>query len=167
MTSRLLLSVSLGAGAVALVAACSSSGGQSSGSSSGGASAGGSGAAVSVRGGVLVGPDGHALYENTVDTSSSITCTGACARVWPPLTGSAQAGAGVTAAELSTVQRPDGSVQVAFMGHPLYSFTGDKGAGDTSGDGVADGGGTWHVVHVGAAPASSTAPASGGSRYGY
>ena len=53
------------------------------------------------------------------------------------------AGAGVTAAKLGTVKRPDGKIQVTYNGLPLYLFAGDSKAGDVKGQGV---GGIWHVV---------------------
>ncbi len=170
MTNRLFLGLALGvgAGATVLITACSSSSGYSAGSPpshSSSAPARAAAAVVSVKDGILVGPDGHALYANTLDMGSKITCIGACASAWPPLTGSASAGSDLRG--VATVARPDGSTQVTFDGHPLYEFSGDKAAGDTTGDGIADGGGTWHVVREGAQAPSSSASSSGGTHYGY
>ena len=44
---------------------------------------------------------------------------------------------------LSTITRPDGSLQASFQGRPLYFFNGDTGPGTAAGDGL---GGVWHVV---------------------
>jgi predicted lipoprotein with Yx(FWY)xxD motif len=166
MSVRILIGAS--AAALALVTACSSStshgtsggGGSSSGSGSG---SGASGTTISAVGGMLTGPDGHTLYANTVDTASKITCTGACATTWPPVTGTPSAGSGVTASELGTVKRPDGAMQVTFEGHPLYEFVQDTKAGDHKGDGIADAGGSWHAETVGAGASSTPAQSSGGS----
>jgi predicted lipoprotein with Yx(FWY)xxD motif len=124
---------------------------------------------ISMNGSTITGPDGHTLYANTVDTATKITCVGACASTWPPVTGTAKAGSGVDAAKLGTATRPDGTKQVTLNGHPLYEFSGDTAAGDKHGDGIADGGGTWHVASLNAATAPS-APANsggGGSSSGY
>ena len=90
-------------------------------------------------GSYLVGPNGLALYTHTGDSATSSTCTGQCAVARPPLTVGtgmqATAGSGVTGA-LATLTRDDGSVQVTYMGLPLYYWKGDTKAGDTTGEGV-------------------------------
>jgi predicted lipoprotein with Yx(FWY)xxD motif len=96
----------------------------------------------------LVGPDGKTLYLFEADTSSTSTCSDACATGWPPLTtnGSPVAGNGVTQSLLSTSQRADGTSQVVYNGHPLYYFAGDTKAGDTNGEGSTAFGAGWDVV---------------------
>jgi predicted lipoprotein with Yx(FWY)xxD motif len=85
--------------------------------------------------------------------------------VWPPVTGIAHAGSGVSGT-FGTIKRPDGSTQVTFDGHPVYEFSGDKAAGQVNGDGAQ--GGTWHVVTLsGAAASSSSASSSSGGGYTY
>ena len=75
----------------------------------------------------------YTLSADTVAGTSS--CTGTCARFWPPvLTSTAPVGTGLTA-PISTIQRPDGTFQVAYNGHPLYFFSqaltsGDSGRGE-------------------------------------
>ena len=44
---------------------------------------------------------------------------------------------------LTTFARPDGKMQVAINGRPLYYFAADSKAGDTTGQGV---GGKWFVA---------------------
>lgn len=160
MSVRIVIGASVAA--LALVSACSSSKSHST-SGGGGAGSGTSGTTITAVGGMLTGPDGHTLYANTVDTASKITCTGACATTWPPITGTPSAGSGVTASDLGTVKRPDGTMQVTFQGHPLYEFVQDKKAGDHKGDGIADAGGSWHAETVGGGTSSTPAQSSSGS----
>ncbi len=67
---------------------------------------------------------------------------------WPALTtkGKPQAINGARKALLGTTRRSDGRLQVTYRGHPLYRFSGDTGAGQTSGEGLTDFGGGWWVV---------------------
>ncbi len=103
----------------------------------------------------LTGADGKTLYVLTRDGPNQTTCTDSCAQAWPPLASTVgqrpQAGSGVTG-QLGTLTRPDGTVQVTYAGHPLYYYSGDLKAGDTSGQGK---GGVWFV-----APASGALPAT-------
>jgi predicted lipoprotein with Yx(FWY)xxD motif len=171
MTIRIVLGATVAA--LALVTACSSSSKSNSSTPSstpagGGASS--SGVTISANGSTLTGPDGHTLYANTVDTASKITCTGACANLWPPVIGKPSAGNGVPAGMLGTASRPDGTTQATFDGHPLYEFAADKAAGDQKGQGIADQGGSWHVATVsGGAPAgsSSSVPSSSSTGFSY
>ena len=170
--------IAIGSAAILLLAACSSSkhtasSGSTSTPPSRAAVAAGSAVKVSVDEGHLVGPDGHVLYANTVDTASSIKCAGVCATNWPPLTGTPSAGSGLDAAELGTAMRPDGGTQVTYDGHPLYYFTQDSGTDDKYGQGLADGGGKWGLVSPAGAldtstPAGSESPSeSMTTRSGY
>lgn len=90
----------------------------------------------------LTGAKGATLYTFKPDSANTSTCVeAACVGTWPPLTvpaaDSVTAGAGVTGA-LTTFARPDGSLQVAYNGRPLYYYTGDAYPGDTNGQGRAD-----------------------------
>jgi predicted lipoprotein with Yx(FWY)xxD motif len=59
---------------------------------------------------VLTNANGLTLYWFAPDTPTSSKCTGSCAAYWPPVTGTARAGPGVTG-RLGTINRPDGAVQ--------------------------------------------------------
>jgi predicted lipoprotein with Yx(FWY)xxD motif len=90
---------------------------------------------------VLVDPSGMTLYVLKGETAAHIMCTGSCAAQWPPLTIASgvqpTVGSGVTG-QVGTVKRPDGTLQVTYDGMPLYTFVGDSGAGQASGQGVAN-----------------------------
>ena len=97
---------------------------------------------VKAADGVLVGPNGMALYTFDRDAAGSgkSMCNGPCATNWPPLM--ARAGAGNTG-DWSVVTRDDGSRQWAYKGKPLYFWAKDAKAGDRTGDGVNN---VWHVA---------------------
>jgi predicted lipoprotein with Yx(FWY)xxD motif len=93
---------------------------------------------------VLVDSEGHTLY-----AFSGASCAGACEKAWPPLldeNGEPQPSNGTAAARLSTEARPDGSHQVTYADHPLYTFDGDKNPGEANGNGKSAFGGTWTAL---------------------
>jgi predicted lipoprotein with Yx(FWY)xxD motif len=98
----------------------------------------------------LVDGKGRALYLWEADTNGTSTCTGACAAAWPPVTvsGTAQAGSGVTQSLLGTVKRADGTEQVTYNHHPLYYFVGDTGPGMAKGQNSKAFGADWYVLNA-------------------
>jgi predicted lipoprotein with Yx(FWY)xxD motif len=106
------------------------------------------GTASSSLGQILVDRHGRALYLFAKDRHGKSTCAGLCAGYWPALTtkGKPKAISGARKALLGTTRRKDGRLQVTYRGHPLYRFSGDTGAGQTSGEGLTDFGGGWWVV---------------------
>jgi predicted lipoprotein with Yx(FWY)xxD motif len=96
----------------------------------------------------LTDGSGRSLYLWTPDTHTKSMCSGTCATAWPPLTakGSPMAGKGVIAGDLGTINRADGTKQVTYAGHPLYTFSGDTAAGQTSGEGSNGFGAPWYLV---------------------
>ena len=114
------------------------------------ASAGAAKVAVanSPLGRILVDAGGRTLYLFQQDTSTVSTCDGACATSWPPLTttGNPEAADGVSAAELGTTNRTDGTTEVTYNGHPLYYYAGDAKPGDTTGQGLDLYGAEWNVL---------------------
>jgi len=148
--SRIVAAVGLVAVAV-VMAACGSS---SNDTSSSGAAAKPSAPAASVSlastklGKILVDGQGKTLYLFEKDKSTSSTCDGACAGAWPPLTtsGKPSAGTGVIASKLGTTKRNDGTTEVTYNGHPLYTYAGDGAPGQTSGQGLDDYGAEWYVL---------------------
>jgi predicted lipoprotein with Yx(FWY)xxD motif len=163
-----------GMAAVAMsAAACgsaSSGGGTSSPPSSARATASGQAASGSALktgtiGGVTVvtNAQGFTLYWFAPDTPAASKCNGACAQIWPPVSGPASAGQGVTG-HLGMIARYDGARQATYDGHPLYTYTADSAPGQANGNGVNVNGGVWHeITPSGAvAPASTSSPSSGG-----
>jgi predicted lipoprotein with Yx(FWY)xxD motif len=95
-------------------------------------------------GNIIVNADGSTLYQRDSDTATSVTCTGACAGIWPPAiaTGTPTAGAGLDQTKLTTVAGPNGN-QLVYAGHPLYRFSQDSAPGSVNGEGVA---GVWWIL---------------------
>jgi predicted lipoprotein with Yx(FWY)xxD motif len=117
---------------------------------------------------VLTTASGLTLYRFTQDPTGMATCTGGCAKIWPPLL--ASKGAHVSGPRglkgLSLINVGNGHWQVAFHKVALYRFAGDKKKGLAHGQAV---GGKFFAVlksgipataATGAAPLTSpTAPA--------
>jgi predicted lipoprotein with Yx(FWY)xxD motif len=142
-----------------LVSACSSSGDQKPATPAYGATASATAAANATGpahvmtaqnplGTILTDDRGRALYLFVADTGTTSTCTGDCAKEWPPLTttGAPVAGAGVDRAMLATTPRTDGTTQISYNGHPLYYYDDDKGPGTTEGQGEHKWGAAWYVL---------------------
>ena len=105
---------------------------------------------------VLVDSEGHTLYAFGGDSASAASCEGACAKAWPPLLvekGEPHPSNGASAARLGTVTRADGSRQVTYADHPLYSYSADKQPGEANGNGSSAFGGTWTALKGSGAPA--------------
>jgi predicted lipoprotein with Yx(FWY)xxD motif len=91
---------------------------------------------------------GKSLYLFLSDTSTKSTCSGACATFWPPVvaTGTLSASGGAATGKLATITRSDGSKQVTYGGHPLYTYKQDTSPGDTNGQGSSFFGAKWWLV---------------------
>jgi predicted lipoprotein with Yx(FWY)xxD motif len=154
----------------ALVIAGCGGGGSSSGSSSGTEASGessGSGmtvtaAEISGLGPVLVDSEGLTVYEFTEDEGTTSVCYGGCEKEWPPViaSGKPTAGEGAMAADLGTTKRKDGTVQVTYKGHPIYTFADDESPGEANGN---EDDGTWFVLNkAGSAVEGKASNATGG-----
>jgi predicted lipoprotein with Yx(FWY)xxD motif len=104
--------------------------------------------ASSKLGRILVDSEGATLYLWQADKGTASTCNGACASAWPPLitNGKPLAGPGLSAAKLGTTKRSDGTIEVTYGGHPLYTFVGDSAPGQTTGEGNHGFGAEWDVL---------------------
>ena len=110
----------------------------------------------------LVDGKNRTLYAFDADPQGSSGCYDACATAWPPLTttGDPTAAGDATTKKLSTATRTDGTTQVLYGGHPLYTFAQDSAAGQTTGQGLTQQGGMWWVVGVDGTPIKTPAAAS-------
>ena len=108
---------------------------------------------------VLTNAKGFVLYSFAPDTATKSACSGACAKAWPP-----QPAPATVTSPYTSIKRSDGTTQLVFDGHPLYTFIADTSPGTASGNGVNNFGGVWHVVPASgsAAPTSSSSVGSGG-----
>jgi predicted lipoprotein with Yx(FWY)xxD motif len=174
----------LGIGAVlvagTLLAGCgSSSGGGTTSAATGKAKAtaaatGGVRLASTDAGMVLVDPRGRTLYAFAADTKGHSACTGSCLSYWPPEPGDAMpqsAPDGVTAT-FGEITRDDGSSQLTVDGFPVYTYSGDSGPGEASGQGLNLSGGLWWVLSASGSsvkdsPSSTGTADDSGGKYGY
>lgn len=134
---------------------------------------------ISVRqtslGKTLVDASGRALYLFEADKRDQSTLSSAGQAIWPPLTATTTpAGTGgALASQITLIRGAGGKTQVAYDGHPLYYYIGDRGPGQTTGQGLNQFGALWYVLSpagaaIKSAP-STPAPASSSSSsaYGY
>jgi predicted lipoprotein with Yx(FWY)xxD motif len=133
------------------------------------------GTAKGADGTYLTGASGRALYLWVADTNGKSVCSGACAKVWPPLIANGTPGAsgGVNAGDLGTVARSDGTKQVTYKGHPLYYYIADKSASQVTGQGSNSFGAKWWLVAPsgtaitgGSSSSAASSSGSGGSSSG-
>ena len=98
---------------------------------------------------ILVDGRARTLYLFEKDKNGKSACSGQCAKFWPPLLtkGKPKAGAGAKASLLGTTKRSDGTTQVTYNKHPLYTFLNDKNKpGSTKGEGLDAFGAEWYVL---------------------
>jgi predicted lipoprotein with Yx(FWY)xxD motif len=93
---------------------------------------------------LLTNAQGLTLYYRTSDVPPATVCSGGCAGAWPPLivSGSSTPTSATSLPGKLTIIADANGNQVAYNGHPLYTYSGDTGPGQTNGEGVA---GVWHV----------------------
>jgi len=89
---------------------------------------------------VLTDPKGMTLYTYDKDTAGVSNCVDQCAVNWPPAMATA---ADKPVGDLTIIKRPDGTMQWADEGKPLYTFIQDKKPGDVTGDNMKN---VWHAV---------------------
>ena len=94
---------------------------------------------------VLTNAKGFTLYSFAPDTPATSKCYGSCAVYWPPVTGTAAASPGVPG-RIGTIKRTDGSEQLTYNGHPLYTYVADTAPGQARGNNINLNGGVWHEV---------------------
>jgi predicted lipoprotein with Yx(FWY)xxD motif len=167
-----LAAAALSLAAVALIAA-GCGGGSSSSSSPTSSGPGGKPTTVSATevpefGAVLVDSKGLTVYSFGKDQGTTSSCYGGCEEAWPPVIvhGAPTIGEGASSSEVGTTKRKDGTTQVTYAGHPLYTFVEDKSPGEANGIGVTAFGGEWNALNEsGAAPSASGGETVGGGGY--
>jgi predicted lipoprotein with Yx(FWY)xxD motif len=60
--------------------------------------------------------------------------------------GAPQPQKGAKASLLGTTKRSDGSTQVTYAGHPLYTYTGDSAPGQANGNDLSQFGAQWYAL---------------------
>ena len=98
--------------------------------------------AAKMANGMWVNTGGMTLYtfDKDVAASGKSVCNGPCAALWPPAAAAADSKPG---GEFTIVVRDDGARQWAYKGKPVYTYSGDKKAGEMTGDNFKD---SWHVI---------------------
>jgi predicted lipoprotein with Yx(FWY)xxD motif len=96
---------------------------------------------------VLTNAKGLTLYSFAPDTPTASKCYGSCAAYWPPVTGTTAAGQGLPG-KVGTIKRTDGTEQLTYNGHPLYTYIGDSAPGQAKGNNLNLNGGLWNEVRV-------------------
>jgi predicted lipoprotein with Yx(FWY)xxD motif len=99
---------------------------------------------------ILATGGGRTLYDFTPDTPDHSACAGdPCVLQWPPLIVSGRpvrVGRGVDPSLVGTLRRADGSIQLSYGGHPLYTYGLDVTPGMVTGQGFDQNGGLWYVI---------------------
>jgi predicted lipoprotein with Yx(FWY)xxD motif len=131
-------------------------------------------ASISGLGTVLVNSEGLTVYEFGKDQGTTSSCYGECEKARPPVISKGQptAGEGASASELGTTERKDGTLQVTYAGHPLYTFVEDQAPGEANGNGSEAFGGQWWALDESGAMVEGTAggeeaESEGGGAGGY
>lgn len=101
---------------------------------------------------ILVNARGFTVYAFTLDSRNKDACQNIrlCLSVWPPVKTSGRpiAGPGVHRNLLGTIRLKNGAKQVTYAGHPLYTYIGDRRAGQTYYVNRLQFGGRWPAVNA-------------------
>jgi predicted lipoprotein with Yx(FWY)xxD motif len=97
---------------------------------------------------VITDAEGMTVYDFHKDKGTTSSCYGGCEAAWPPVltSGEAKASGGAQSSLLGTTERKDGSLQVTYKGHPLYTFAEDKKPGEANGNDVSAFGAEWYAL---------------------
>jgi predicted lipoprotein with Yx(FWY)xxD motif len=98
---------------------------------------------------ILATGSGATLYDFVPDTPTHSACLNAgCVFQWPPyeVAGTVRVGPGVDWSLVGHLTRPDGTVQLSYDGHPLYTYIRDTKPGVVTGQAIDQDGGLWYVL---------------------
>lgn len=119
---------------------------------------------TSSYGTIVTSGSGVTFYVFSADSHDRSACTSSCAAAWHPVIAAHPTVGGAAKQSLvSTFVRPGGEHQVAYDGHPLYTFVDDSGPHVISGQGINSFGGSWHVISPGGVPITAAASSSSSS----
>ncbi len=73
---------------------------------------------------ILATPKKQALYYWKAENDFKVHCTGACAKLWPPLVVKRAPAKhlGTIRGTFGTIRRPDGRLQLTFNRRPVYTY---------------------------------------------
>jgi predicted lipoprotein with Yx(FWY)xxD motif len=103
----------------------------------------------SPAGSILATGNGNTLYDFVPDTPTHSACVNdGCVFQWPPLVvnGLVHVEKGLDPSLVGTLKRPDGSTQLSYGGHPLYTYNLDVTPGMVTGQAIDQNGGLWYVL---------------------
>ena len=103
----------------------------------------------SPAGPILATGNGNTLYDFVPDTPTHSACVDdGCVFQWPPLVvnGPVRVQKGLDPSLVGTLKRPDGSRQLSYGGHPLYTYNLDVTPGMVTGQAIDQNGGLWYVI---------------------
>jgi predicted lipoprotein with Yx(FWY)xxD motif len=95
---------------------------------------------------VIVAASGKTVYLYVPDGTSTTSHVPASIKgAWPAVTvsGTPIVGSSLDNTKMALEPQPDGTKQVAYNGHLLYTFAGDSGPGTAGGEAA---GGVWYVL---------------------
>jgi predicted lipoprotein with Yx(FWY)xxD motif len=102
-------------------------------------------------GNILVNRGGHTVFVFTRDSRNHDRCAAiaGCTGIWPLVStsGTPTLGPGVKRSLVGTI-KVAGTRQLTYAGHPLYTYIGDAGPGDTSYAGQSQFGGKWFALNA-------------------
>ena len=98
-----------------------------------------------VLGSILTDADGNTLYFFTKDAMpDSSLCAGGCVTNWPLFYfENPELEEGLDANDFSSIVHPEGGMQTAYKGWPLYYYKNDLNPGETNGEAV---GSVWYIA---------------------
>jgi predicted lipoprotein with Yx(FWY)xxD motif len=101
---------------------------------------------------ILVNGRGFTVYGFTKDGRNRDACAAisGCLGVWPVVSGASppNLGPGVKRSLVGTIKLKGGTKQLTYGGHPLYTYIGDSGPGQTSYVNFLQFGGRWPAVNA-------------------
>jgi len=103
----------------------------------------------SPAGPILATGNGDTLYDFVPDTPTHSACINdGCVFQWPPfvVNGPVRVQKGLDPSLVWTLKRPDGSRQLSYGGHPLYTYNLDVTPGMVTGQAIDQNGGLWYVL---------------------